>query len=492
MRYYILGREGKMNLYSIEQTRAIEAKAIALGFPAVLLMKRAGFAAFSWACESYPQTKRVYVLCGSGNNGGDGFAFAQYAYLAGWQVDVGLSVSPADIRSTEAISLLSELAALGIIPKPYDPHICAQADLVVDALLGIGVRSPLSHDLAAIIASVNAFHKPMLSLDVPSGLHADTGVHVGDMIQATDTITFLTHKPGLVSADGADYAGRIRVDSLGLPDAVLADVRPVSKLLPTIPVEQALPVRKKNAHKGQFGQALIIGGDEGMLGSVMLAAQACAYAGAGVVRVVTRSEHAPMVSVKCPEVMAYGDRNVADLIARSTVIGIGFGLLSNRWSKNLWQQALASSCSKVVDAGALRLLADHPVYREDWILTPHPGEAAALLGIKTTEVQQDRLAAVVALQEKFGGVVVLKGSGTLVYDGIEVQLCDFGDGALSTAGMGDVLAGIITALLAQGLSLVDAATQGVMLHAKTGERLAKANHVVMASEVSVALQRYAA
>lgn len=481
-----------MNLYSIEQTRLIEAVAIQAGVSALMLMKRAGFAAFQWAKQEFTQGQRVYVLCGAGNNGGDGFAFAQYAHLAGWQVDVGLVVSPAQVKSNESVTLLSELASLGVMPKPYDPAVCARADLVVDALLGIGARSPLSSDLLATISSVNAFQKPVLALDVPSGLNADTGSHFGDAIRAQFTMTFLTHKPGLVSADGADYAGEVLVEHLGVPESLYAELRPVSKLLHVAQAEQKLVTRKKNSHKGEYGQALIVGGDEGMLGSVMLAAQSCAYAGAGIVRVVTRSEYAPMVTVKCPEVMAYGDRNVTDLIERSTVVAVGFGLSNNAWSNQLWQQVLLSDKPKVVDAGALRLLATQPSYRDDWILTPHPGEAAALLGISTKEVQSDRLAAVVALQEKFGGVVVLKGNGTLVYDGKEAQICDFGDGAMSTAGMGDVLAGMITALVAQGLSLSKAAVQGVMLHAKAGEQLAQQQCVVMASQVSERVRQFAA
>jgi ADP-dependent NAD(P)H-hydrate dehydratase / NAD(P)H-hydrate epimerase len=481
-----------MNLYSIEQTRLIEAAAIQAGVSALMLMKRAGFAAFQWAKQEFTQGQRVYVLCGAGNNGGDGFAFAQYAHLAGWQVDVGLVVSPAQVKSNESVTLLSELASLGVMPKPYDPAVCARADLVVDALLGIGARSPLSSYLLATISSVNAFQKPVLALDVPSGLNADTGSHFGDAIRAQFTMTFLTHKPGLVSADGADYAGEVLVEHLGVPESLYAELRPVSKLLHVAQAEQKLVTRKKNSHKGEYGQALIVGGDEGMLGSVMLAAQSCAYAGAGIVRVVTRSEYAPMVTVKCPEVMAYGDRNVTDLIERSTVVAVGFGLSNNAWSNQLWQQVLLSDKPKVVDAGALRLLAAQPSYRDDWILTPHPGEAAALLGISTKEVQSDRLAAVVALQEKFGGVVVLKGNGTLVYDGKEAQICDFGDGAMSTAGMGDVLAGMITALVAQGLSLSKAAVQGVMLHAKAGEQLAQQQSVVMASQVSERVRQFAA
>jgi len=481
-----------MNLYSVEQIRSIEQQAVHAGLSSLLLMKRAGFSAFQWVNKTYAQVNRVYVLCGAGNNGGDGFAFAQYAYLAGWQVDVGLVVSPAQVKSNESVTLLSELASLGIMPKPYDPQICARADLIVDALLGIGVHSSLSSDLLTLISSVNAFQKPVVSLDVPSGLNADTGSHYGAVIQAQNTVTFLAHKPGLVTADGADYAGEIRIESLGVSEKLYAELRPVSKLLNVAQTDQGLVARKKNAYKTQFGQALIVGGDEGMLGSVMLAAQTCAYTGAGIVRVVTRSEHAPLVTVKCPEVMAYGDRNLPDLLDRSTVVAVGFGLTNNAWSNQLWQQVLLSDKPKVVDAGALRLLAAHPQRREDWILTPHPGEAAAMLGVSIKVIQADRLAAVVALQQKYGGVLVLKGNGTLVYDGDEAQICDFGDGALSTAGMGDVLAGMIAALVAQGLSLSKAAVQGVMLHAKAGEQLAQESQVVMASQVSERIRQFAA
>lgn len=481
-----------MNLYSVEQIRLIEQKAVDAGFCHLLLMKRAGFAALEWAKQSYSDVKRVYVICGGGNNGGDGFAFAQYAHLLGWHVDVGLSVSPAHVKSEASVTLLSELASLGIMPKPYDAAVCAQADLVVDALLGIGVEARLANELLSIIGSINSLKKAVLALDVPSGLNANKGSHHGDVIQADRTITFLAHKPGLVSADGADYAGVVRVESLGVKDSIYDNIRPISRLLNVTQGERGLEARKKNAHKGQFGQALIVGGDEGMLGSVMLAAQTCAYAGAGIVRVVTKSEHAPMVTVRCPEVMAYGDRNLSDFIDRSTVVAVGFGMTDNAWSKNLWQRVVSSDKPKVVDAGALRLLANNPYHCDNWILTPHPGEAAALLGISSREVQADRLAAVVALQAKFGGVVVLKGSGTLVYDGKEAQICDFGDGALSTAGMGDVLAGMITALVAQGMSLPVAAVQGVMLHAKAGEQLAQESHVVMASQVAERVRQFAA
>jgi NAD(P)H-hydrate epimerase len=276
---------------------------------------------------------------------------------------------------------------------------------------------------------------------------------------------------------------------LGVPAAIFERVRPVSKLLNIEQTEIGLAPRKKNSHKGLFGQALVVGGETGMLGAVMLAGQACAYAGAGVVRVITRAESAPWVTMKCPEVMAYGDHQLAEFVERATVIAVGPGLTTNAWSKRLWQQVMLSDKPKVLDAGALRLLAANPSRRDDWILTPHPGEAAELLGKTSDEVQQDRLSAVVALHQKYGGVIVLKGNGTLVYDGHEAQVCDFGDGALSTAGMGDVLSGIITALVAQGSSLAHAAIEGVMMHARAGESLAITSRVVVASDVVAQISR---
>jgi len=470
-----------MNFYSIAQIKAIETHAIASGLSELMLMKRAGFRSFMRAQQWFPDVKRVYVLCGGGNNGGDGLIFAQLAFLAGWQVEVGLTVSPADMKAGAASSVLTELAALGVLPKPFDVRICAQSDLVVDALLGIGLNGHVSPELCAIISAVNALTKPVLSLDIPSGLNADTGTALGEVVQATRTVTFLAHKIGLVSLDGPDYAGQVQVESLGISDRILDQVKAISR---TVTLgDDAQLVRNKNSHKGMFGQALLLGGDDGMMGAVMLAAQSCARAGAGIVRVVTRRRNAPFLTLKCPEVMAYGDSNVADLVARSSVIAIGPGLRLNDWSKALWQQVLFSHKPMVVDAGALRILAANPLKSNDWILTPHPGEAAELLGVSIEEVQQDRLAAVIAIQEKFGGVVVLKGNGTLVYDGEDAQISDVGNGAMSTAGMGDVLTGLIAAFLAQGLSLKDAAIRGVMMHAEMGEQLAETQPVVLASDV---------
>lgn len=476
-----------MNLYNIEQTQQLERLAIEAGMSPVLLMKRAGWRAFLVAERVFPSIKRVYVLCGGGNNGGDGFAFAQFAHLAGWQVDVGLVVSPSQVKAGAATSMLTELVTLGIKPAPYDTKVCAQADVIVDAMFGIGLKSSLSADALSVIASVNAFNKPVLALDVPSGLNADTGIDHGDAIKATQTITFITHKQGLISADGPDVCGVVTVDDLGINVDAYPAVRPTSKLMDmTVPLFEAQE-RPKNSHKGDYGQALVIGGDTGMMGAITLTAQACAHAGAGVVRVVTRSENAPWITMKCPEVMAYGERQLLDLMGRSTVLAVGSGMVVNDWSKGLWQSLLAVNLPMIVDAGALRLLAAQPMRRDNWILTPHPGEAAALLGVTTEAVQADRLAAVVALHEKFGGVIVLKGAGTLVYDGGDAHLCDFADGAMSSSGMGDVLAGIITALVAQGLSLMQAALEGVMMHARAGEKLAESARVVLASAMVDAL-----
>jgi NAD(P)H-hydrate epimerase len=472
-----------MNLYTIAQTEQIEKAVIAAGVSELLLMKRAGWSAFALAQRQFSSARRVYVLCGGGNNGGDGFAFAQYAHLAGWQVEVGLVVSPSQVKSGAATAMLSELVALGIMPKPYQPQSVAQADLVVDALFGIGLRGHISAELSAVIASVNAFAKPVLALDVPSGLNADSGLHHGDAIQAKHTITFITYKPGLVSVDGPDLAGKVTFESLGIDVTAFADIKPVSKIMDIASLDAAMAPRKKNSHKGHFGQVLIAGGDEGMMGSVTLAAQACAHAGAGIVRVVTRSEHAPWITMTCPEVMAYGDRQMRDLVERSSVLAIGPGMTKTPWSQSLWRSALVADQPMVVDAGALRLLADQPQFRENWVLTPHPGEAAAMLGITTESVQADRLAAIVQLQAKYGGVVVLKGNGTLVYDGLDAQICDFADGSVSTAGMGDVLSGIIAALMAQGLTLMQSAVQGVTMHAKAGQKLAEQSRVVLASDV---------
>ena len=237
-----------------------------------------------------------------------------------------------------------------------------------------------------------------------------------------------------------------------------------------------LTPRARTSHKGDFGHVLIAGGDYGMPGAVRLAGDAALRVGAGLVTLATRPEHICMISTR-PELICYGinqTRALNALLQRATVIAIGAGLGQSTWSQQLYKKLLTVKMQKVVDADGLNLLAKNPVKRKDWILTPHPGEAARLLNSTTETIQHDRIASIKALQKKYGGIIVLKGAGTLVLgeDNV-ISICNFGNPGMASAGMGDVLTGIISGLLAQGLTLLQAAQLGVCLHAIAGDIAAK-------------------
>lgn len=236
---------------------------------------------------------------------------------------------------------------------------------------------------------------------------------------------------------------------------------------------QSLQPRERDAHKGDFGHVLIVGGDYGMGGACRLAGEAALRSGAGLVSIATRPEHAFAIMGNCPELMCHGVQKPADLdplLARATVVAVGSGLGQHAWGAALWEHVLASDLPLVVDADALNLLAKKPITRENWILTPHPGEAARLLQTKSADIEIDRLQAVQALQKKYDGIMVLKGADTLVMSAMNIpDLCTAGNPGMATAGTGDVLTGVIAALVAQGLSLLDAARLGVVAHATAGD-----------------------
>jgi hydroxyethylthiazole kinase-like uncharacterized protein yjeF len=230
--------------------------------------------------------------------------------------------------------------------------------------------------------------------------------------------------------------------------------------------------RDKNAHKGDFGHVLVIGGDYGMAGAARLAAEAAARVGAGLVSIATRPEHVAVITTMRPELMCHGIVDIdeiSELITKTTAVVIGPGLGKQRWGVNILEKILATTLPIVIDADALNLLAISPKFRHNWILTPHPGEAARLLQCKIHDIQQDRLKAVLQLQQKFGGVAVLKGANTLVYAGKTPWLCDAGNPGMASGGMGDVLAGVLGGLVAQGLNLETAAINGVYIHAKAAD-----------------------
>lgn len=442
------------------------------------LMQQAGRAAFFRLRRRWPQARRLGVVCGPGNNGGDGFVVAGLART--WGLAVELWAMSASDTSTGAARRAAEdfRAAGGVIrPLAADALRTAAVDVWIDALFGIGLARPLTEMAHAAVVALNQHPAPILAIDVPSGLSADTGAILGAAVQAAATVSFIAPKPGLYTGAGPDCCGEVWLDALGAPADLDADLPGACRLWPAaMPLGALLPPRPPAAHKGRFGHVLVIGGGPGMAGAARMGAEAALRAGAGLVSVATAPAHAAMLGIGRPELMVTATPSAAELaplLARSTVRAIGPGLGRDAWAERMFDGAVSVPGPLVVDADGLNLLAAAPRHRGDWILTPHPAEAARLLGVRTTEVQADRLAAVRALTERYGGVALLKGAGTLIDDGRQIDLCEGANPGLASGGMGDVLTGLIAGLLAQGLSPADAARGGVRLQLHAAAQAAR-------------------
>jgi len=462
-------------VYSAEQVRATDRHAIErLGISGYTLMTRAAESALDLLVEGWPAANRVLVLCGAGNNAGDGYVVARLARAAGLQVTVAALVDPSRLSGDAGRAHHDWLAAGGTTIQ-FDPALLPACDVVVDALLGTGLDRPVAGAMATCIAAVNAASKPVLAIDLPSGIDADSGAVLGHAVRATRTITFVGLKSGLFLADGLDHVGRLAFADLGIPVGVTGAAPVMRRTCPS-DVAGVLPRRRRGAHKGDNGRVLVVGGGSGMPGAVRLAAEAALRAGAGLVTVATRAENLAAIVGARPEIICHAVQSAADLgqlMAATDVIAVGPGLGQSDWARNLFEAVLGSDKPLVVDADALNLLSRQPSRRGRWVLTPHPGEAARLLDWTTAMVQADRLAALRALAQRYDGVTVLKGAGSLVLGPTGTPwLCDAGNPGMATAGMGDVLTGIVAAVAAQCPDLERAAVAGVAVHAAAGDRAA--------------------
>ena len=465
-------------VHTAAQTRLLDSTAInEFGIPGATLMGRAGEAAFALLRRRWPESRQIAVVCGGGNNGGDGFVVALAAKAAGLSPILYVRV-PLEKLSGDAAHYARQARDADIDWQPVEDALpdIGGADVIVDALLGTGLSGPVRDDYRALIDAMNAAPGPVLAIDVPSGLNADTGMPEGDVVRAAATATFIGVKQGLLTGHGPAVTGELVFDDLGVPDEVFAAVPFSARRVTATDVAALLPARRRDAHKGMYGHVLLIGGDHGYAGAVCMAAQAAIRCGAGLVSVATRSDHAALVTARQPEVMARGVESVEQLLPlldRATVIVIGPGLGRGAWGQALLARALASSLPTVIDADGLNLLAESGVKDAsgELLLTPHPGEAARLLNTDTAAIQQDRFASVRALQAKWQATVLLKGAGTLVASGEQhsLALVDAGNPGMASGGMGDVLSGVIGSLLAQGLSAHDAASMGAWLHATAAD-----------------------
>ncbi|BBS35499.1 bifunctional NAD(P)H-hydrate repair enzyme [Enterobacter cloacae] len=461
------------SIWHADDLRRTEKEAAdSLGITLYELMQRAGEAAFNVAREAYPCSSHWLILCGHGNNGGDGYVVARLAVATGLRVTLLALESDKPLPDEARMAREAWLNAGGVI-HAADIVWPDEIDVIIDGLLGTGLRSAPRQDLAALIEHANAHTSPIVALDIPSGLIAQTGATPGAVIYASHTITFIALKPGLLTGKARDVVGTLHHDALGLAHWLAGQVTRLSRF-DASQLVQWLPPRRPTSHKGEHGRLVIIGGDHGTAGAIRMAGEAAVRSGAGLVRVLTRKENiAPIITAR-PELMVHDltPQMLEESLEWADVVVIGPGLGQQAWGKQALKKVENFRKPMLWDADALNLLAINPDKRHNRILTPHPGEAARLLNCSVAEIESDRLLSAQRLVKRYGGVAVLKGAGTVIASDDAQGIIDAGNAGMASGCMGDVLSGIIGALLGQKLPLYDAACAGCVAHGAAADRLA--------------------
>lgn len=464
-------------LYPSALVKAIDAAAIAAGTPGAVLMKRAARAALQHISLRYPAAP-LWVICGGGNNGGDGYALAALAKLKGLSVKVYYAQDPQTLTAEAAQAYqFAVQEQVNMQPVQELPEFAPPNLVLVDALLGIGLQGQVREQLQDVLKRLNTYTCAKVALDIPSGLCADTGQVLGAALQAELTVCFVALKPGLFTGRGPALCGSLVFDDLLIAPEHYPEP-PISRV-DFSHCQRLLPLRAVDAHKGSSGHVLVVGGDLGMGGAGLLCSEAAIKIGAGLVSLATRAEHISASLVRYPEIMARAvacASDLAGLMEKASVLALGPGLGLAPWGQQLYQAAMTCGKPVVLDADGLNLLAAATAGLTcpgPSIITPHPAEAARLLGITTAQVQADRIAAVKALVALTQATVVLKGAGTVVADSEQVFIANVGNPVLATAGSGDVLCGLIAGLWAQGLAPLHAALAGVCLHGALADCLAR-------------------
>lgn len=487
-----------VSLHDTNALRVLEARAIdQMGGDAFEAMRRAGRAAWRSALRHWPQAQRLVVVCGPGNNGGDGYVLARHALDSGRDARVVRLAGHAP-RSEQARRACDEFLSRGGRIEEFS-GVLPPAELLVDALFGIGFAGVPDLAARALIDAINLHPAPRLALDVPSGVDAARGAVPGVAVRATRTLEFIAPKAGLHTGAALDHVGEVEISGLELPRAMYEGIAAQAELLLRDQLRTWLGPRRRDVHKGTFGRVLCIGGDHGGGGAIMLCADAVLRSGAGLVETVTRDVHVAAMLARRPETMVRAVERADDLatpLEQADVVAIGPGLGQALWGRVLLKAALAAGKPAVIDADALTLLAarESDAALAGAILTPHPGEAARLLSTTIAEVQADRFLAARVLSVNFDAVVVLKGAGTIVAaPGRTPRIIGGGNPGMAVGGMGDLLTGVIASMRAQGLDAFDAASCGALLHAAAGDAAAHAGgeRGLLPSDLLPHLRRFA-
>lgn len=453
--------KNRIHLYNAASSQAIDNDATApiaqggLGITGYDLMTRAAAYALASFCERWPDAPGFSLFCGKGNNAGDGYVMAQMAKQLGLDVQIFAAVDPS-LLTGDAHRAYRECLANGLLIEDLGAPI--RHLIIVDALLGTGFYPPVREDIASAISRINAHTGDILSLDLPSGVSADRGVWRGrsdEHVRASLTVSFITRKVGLHTGAGIAARGALLVADLGVPAAIFARYPSISLLNWS---SSRLPSAEVNTHKSHQGHVLVVGGDIGMGGAVLMAAQAALRAGAGLVTIATRAEHRSGILARLPEAMWVDPESLKfdDVAQQCACVVIGPGLGREQWGLAILKRTLALTCAKVLDADALYWLAGEQEVKDLYaasvgahFITPHSAEAARLLARSVAEVETDRVEAACALAVAYTCVGVLKGPGSVLFDNHSTAICAQGNPGMATAGMGDVLSGIAGALIAE-------------------------------------------
>ena len=478
-----------MKLYTASETRKIDNLAIKeKGVSGYSLMQMAAEFTLDVILREFSPVEELIIFCSKGKNSGDGFLLGSFAKEFGLEVTIVMSNTSNVIKgvSRKAFEEMKDAKVKIISTKSIEKLKVSNKAVIVDALIGTGLKGNLRNNIKESILSLNKLgvKLPVLSLDIPSGVNPDTGDADDIAVYADITATFVAQKRGCFTSVGKKFSGEIVYSDLEIPKNLFSKITSTSYVVDYEDSISKVVYREQDAHKGHFGNVLIVGGDRGLGGAGLLSSRAAVYSGAGLTSLVTRPEHVSASLVSCPEVMVKGvdsGQDIEEHLVKPDVIAIGPGLGQSAWSEQMIQrvfwEAEKRDVSVIMDADALNLLTRLKLSSnlpKRLILTPHPGEASRLLNTSVAVIESNRFSAAAKIQKKFNATVVLKGSGTVICHksgGTQKWgICESGNPGMATGGMGDVLTGIIAGLLAQGLTLKEAAEAGVDLHAKAADQ----------------------